>query len=200
MKKLVVFSVTLAVACLAEATTINVSTPRSLDGYYAYTMGVQMNVPSGQQLNSMTISFDNVQLTSAPQGYLYVDLLNLNSPGLNSIVDRDQPGDAFASLVNGGQGVSLAVKQFNYWYQTMSFSISLNADQLAALSSYAQDGIFDISLDPDCWYRFSGSCQITYNCNPLPPQQSVPDNGWTVAMLGLPLIGFALLRRKLVLS
>lgn len=196
MKKLVVFSVTLAVACLAEATTINVNAPSTLNGMDAYTMGVQMNVPTGQQLSSMTISFDNVQLTSAPKGYLYVDLLNLNSAGLTTYRDRDQPGDAFASLVNNGQGLSLAVKEFNYWYQTSSFSISLTADQLAALSSYAQDGIFDISLDPDCWYRFSGSCNVTYDCQRIP--QSVPDNGLTAAMLGLPLIGFTFLRRKLV--
>lgn len=188
-------------AGLYQASAISVSIPSSLNGNYAYyTSGVGINLSADQQFSSMTISFNNIQLRSAPQGYLYVDLLDHNAPGLSpwggAKWDGDQPGDYFSSYLKNGQGISLAVEQYYYWFQSKDFSITLNSDQLAALNAYGQNGIFDIGLDPDCFFNNYGSCTITYQCQPK-PHCSVPDNGWTVALLGVPFLGLMLMRRRL---
>jgi VPDSG-CTERM motif len=198
MKKFVIYLLSLGIASLACANTITVSTPGQLNGDYAYSLGVNANLPAGQEFSSMTISFDNIRLTSAPKGYLYVDLLNFNTPGLQAIWDGDRSGDAFADDIQNGQGISLGVKEFSRWNQTMSFSITLDSTELLALNTYAQDGIFDIGLDPDCFFWLPQSCcKVTYNCCPQPPPHNVPDGGSTALLLGATLSVLGWVRRKL---
>ncbi|HZT21288.1 MAG TPA: VPDSG-CTERM sorting domain-containing protein [Verrucomicrobiae bacterium] len=191
--KMVGVGAIMAMANWAMANSISVSLPSSLDGNYAYAFGVRLNVPSGEKITGMTISFDNVQLTSAPKGYLYVDLLNsgFNLSGTKTYKDYDKPGDYFA-----GKGIALGTEVFNYWFQTLSFSFTLTASQLAVLNGYVNDGIFGIGLDPDCGFKTKGKCWITCNYGPV----SAPDSGTTAILLGAALCGVVVLRRKRILD
>ena len=195
MKTLLLIGLTCGITSLASAISINVSTPGTLSGYYAYSLGVQLDVPENQHLDSLTISFNRVQLTSAPKGYLYVDLLDSNRSGTSAYWDGDRSGDYFASTLSAGKGIALGVQQFPNWYQTLSWSYELSADQLAALNTYAADGIFNIGLDPDCYFKtFNGSCTITYTCTDN--GKRVPDGGLTAVLLGMSLLGLLAIRRR----
>ncbi|HTX21640.1 MAG TPA: VPDSG-CTERM sorting domain-containing protein [Candidatus Aquilonibacter sp.] len=200
MKKLILVGVTIGIASLAQATSITVSTPTTLSGNDAYTVGIDLSVPANQQINSLTISFDDIQLTSVPKGYLYIDLLNLNIPGIQAVSDGDKSGDYFLSYLNSGQGVALGTEVFNSKNETLSFSITFNADELAALNLYAADGIFDLGIDPDCSFKLPKSCcSISYTTCPKTPPH-VPDTASTAGLLGVGFIGLLLFRRKLALS
>jgi len=101
MKKIIVTGICLGLCTLAQATTINA--PTSLTGYEvlsgenAYSWGVPIGLTAGQTVSSATISFSSVTLNvanSSGVGYLYADLLNLNSAGVTPYYDGDAPGAA----------------------------------------------------------------------------------------------------------
>lgn len=200
MKKLLILGVVIGTASLVQASSINISIPQSLNGYYAYSLGVQTGIPDDQQVTSMTISFDNVHLTSAPTGYLYVDLLDSSASGINTYFDNDAPGDYFASTLAAGEGTALGTQQFRYSNETLSWSYTLNSDQLAALNAYLSNGEFDIGLDPDCWFNWGyggGSCKVIWNSCTKPHNQNVPDTAVTAGLLGMSFLGLLAFRRRL---
>jgi hypothetical protein len=197
-KNLFVAIASIGVASLVQATTISITAPDPLSGYYAYSLGTPISIPDGQEIDSMTISF-SLQLTSAPIGYLYVDLLDLAKTGTTTYTDKDGSGDYFLSSKYSLSPVtSLETVPFTKYNQTIDFSYTLTADELAALNAYTADGILDIGLDPDCSFRWHGGCTFIYTCHCHP--KCVPDSAMTAGLLGMSFLGLLFFRRKLALN
>lgn len=209
MKKLTLIAGLVAIFGLAQATTINVPSAlvtSGLDGNSAYSWGITPVVPTGQQVDSATLTFSNIKLTasgnSAGTGYLYTDLLSLNSSGVTTYTDSDASGDYFAGLsafkgANASKLTALGAQFFASVGTTIStLSYVLSSAQLVTLNAYIAAGGFSIGIDPDCHYTFS-SLSFSYTTATSPgPKGGVPDAATTVYLLGASLLGLEVLRRK----
>jgi len=201
MKKACFVGICLGICGLAQAVTINA--PSSLTGYQvlnganAYSWGIPISLTTGQTINSATISFSSVTLNvagSSGHGYLYTDLLNLNSGGVKSYYDGDAPGDYFASAYPASTVTSVGAKYFASAGTTLSWDYILNASQLTVLNSYVTNGLFDLGFDPDCHFSVGG---ITFSYTTITAHTQVPDGATTALLLGTSLLGLAFVRRKL---
>ena len=205
MKKIALIAGLIGVYGLAQATTINA--PGSLvgtsvlNGNNAYAWNITtVVVPTGQQVDSATITFSNIKLTSANStgiGYLYTDLLSLRSTTLavSSYTDNDAAGDYFAS--QSFFNSSLGTKTFPTVGTTLSWSYVLNSAQLLSLNSYVAAGGFSFGIDSDCYYNV-GALSFTYTtATTTVPHGGVPDAATTAYLLGASLLGLEVLRRKL---
>ena len=189
----------LAQATIISSPTTTVNAPSSLTGYevlngaYAYSWGIPVGLAAGQTISSATISFTSVTLNianSSGVGYLYTDLLNLNSAGVTTYYDGDAAGDYFATAVTASKRTSLGTQVFPSVGTTASWNYVFNASQLAALNAYATNGLVDIGLDPDCHFSV-GNISFAYTTS------QVPDGASTALLLGVGLTGLGFVRRKL---
>jgi len=203
MKKSILFATVLGLCSLAQATTIvgtTVNAPSSLvgsdalAGENAYSWGIAITVPAGQQITSAEVDFNNITLSAANSsgtGYLYTDLLNSSKTGVTTASDGDAAGDYWATQFSGANITTLGSQFFASVGTTLSWSYILNATQLAALNSYLTAGIFNLGIDPDCHYTV-GNISFTYT-----EGSTVPDYSVTAYLLGLGLLAVELGRRKL---
>ena len=202
MKKIAIIAVLSAIGSLANATTINA--PSSLIGSSvlvgenAYAWGIPISLGAGQSISSASISFSGITLTGANSsgtGYLYTDLLNSGTAGVTAYADGDAPGDYFLTKFTSANLVSLGYQFFASVGTTLSWTYNLNSTQLAALNSFLADGIFSITIDPDCHYTVGG-LSFTYATTTT----NVPDVAATIYLLGVVLLGVEVSRRKLALA
>jgi hypothetical protein len=196
MKKICIMGLLAGICGFAQATTIT-STLGTLEGDDAYAWGIQIIVPTGDQITSATLTFNNITLTASgnPQGtgVLYANLLNSNSKGLVTYNDGDAAGDYFGLGSLLGSAVKFAsVKTTESWYDTF------NLQELATLNSYLSDGFFAIGLDPDCHYSVGSIC-FTYTVG-KPNSVTTPDVATTSLLFGTSLLGLEVFRRRFVLA
>jgi hypothetical protein len=167
-----------------------------LDGQNAYSWGIAVTVPTGQQIDSATLTFSNVKLTAANSsgtGYLYTDLLNLNKSGVTTYTDNDAAGDYFSGKYSS---LNLGTKFFASVGTTLSWTYVFTSSQLVALNAYLTAGGFSIGIDPDCHYDVGG-LSFTYTTSTIPTSHNnVPDAATTASLLVVSLLGLEVLRRK----
>jgi hypothetical protein len=205
MKKLLLLTTLVGINGLVHATTINA--PSSLVGYdalsgeNAYSWGISIAVPTGQEVTSAEIDFTSVTLqasgNSQGTGVLYTDLLNSKNTGVTTATDNDAPGDYWATQFSGKNITTLGSESFAYVGQTLTWSFVLNATELTALNNYltGNGGIFNIGIDPDC--HFSPS-QISFTYAVGGNHNTVPDVATTAGLLLLGLAGLEVFRRQFV--
>ncbi len=205
MKKIALVAGLIGVCGLAQATTINAPASlvgtSALSGNNAYAWNITtVVVPTGQQVDSATITFSNIKLTSANSsgiGYLYTDLLSLRSTSLavSTYTDGDAAGDFFTAqpYFNSSLGTTI----FSSVGTTLSWSFSLNSAQLLTLNTYIAAGGFSFGMDADCYYNV-GALSFSYTtATTTVPHGGVPDAATTAYLLGASLLGLEVLRRKL---
>lgn len=195
MKKTSILAILAATCTIAGATTISAPSvltgKDALAGQDAYAWG--LSVGAGQTITSASLVFNNITLTAANssgKGVLYSDLLNSSLTGVHTYTDNDATGDYFTGHYTGANIVSLGSKMFNAVGTTLSWTVTFNSAQLAALNLFAADGTFDLGFDPDCHYDVGSIC-FNYTV-----KQSVPDVDVTAYVLGLALLGLEVSRRK----
>ena len=204
MKKSLLLATLIGINGLAHATTIDAPSSLtgngSLLGENAYSWGISIAVPVGQEVTSAEIDFTAVDLAGANSsgtGYLYTDLLNSQSKGVTTAYDGDAPGDYWATKFSGKNITTLGTEFFASVGTTLTWSYILNAAQLTALNSYLAGGAFNIGIDPDCHYNV-GNISFTYNLAPAPHGNTVPDAAVTAFLLLLGLAGLEVFRRQFV--
>jgi hypothetical protein len=189
---------------LVHATTIKA--PASLiDGFEsssgddAYSWGISIPMPAGEQVVSAEVDFTGIELkvASSGKGYLYTDLLNSKATGVTSQVNSGAPGDYWATQFSGANITPLGEETFNTPGTTLTWSYVLTSAELTALNSYLTDhgGIFNLGIDPDCQYMV-GSLSFTYNLDPH--NNTVPDFAATAFLLVMGLAGLGVFRRQFV--
>jgi hypothetical protein len=208
MKKLLLLStVVIGATGLLQATTIEAPSSligvNTLQGVDAYSWGINIAVPTGQEVTSAQINFTSIDLTASGNsqgtGTIYTDLLNsksMGTGGLTTAYDGDAPGDYWATQFSGANITALGSKFFTSVGTTLTWSYILTSAQLAALNSYltANNGVFNIGIDPDCHYTV-GNITFTYNEGNI-PNTHVPDVAMTAFLLVLGLAGLELFRRQ----
>ncbi len=189
----------------AQATTVT-STLTTLSGEDAYAWGIQINVPTGDQITSATLTFNNITLTASGNsqgtGILYADLLNSSNSKLSTYTDNDDAGDYFTSKSSPYSGASVTGLGSDFFAKVggsaTTWNVGLSLSELTALNSYLSDGFFAIGLDPDCHYTV-GSITFTYTVG-KPNIVTTPDGATTSLLFGASLLGLEVFRRQFVLA
>ena len=178
----------------------------ALNGTYAYTWTVASGaLVSGQTVDSASITFSNIKLTSTQSGYLYFDLgrvfatmvakpSTLPTPGnYGTYTDNDASGDAFDGNVTLGNAIHLGTgKQSLTLNQLTSWTYIFTSADLTALNSYAGLGSWGFLIDPDCSFNVGG---ITFNYTTT--TNCTPDGGTTAMLLGAAMLGLGWAKRRI---
>lgn len=200
MKKISIICILAAACGLANANTVPapgaLTGVNALSGESAYSWGIPITLGAGQSISAASLVFNNVTLTAANSsghGILYSDLLKSSLTGVHTYTDNDAPGDYFAGVYSSANIVSLGSQYFAKVGTTLSWTVTFNSVQLAALNQFLVNGIFDLGFDPDCHYTVDSIC-FNYTTTPV----STPDTATTVYLLGLGLLSLEVVRRKFV--
>ena len=151
----------------------------------AYTWGINWQAQPDEEITGARLTFSNIHdWIVEDNDSLYIHLMDNAPAGATQLVDFvEGPEDYFA-----GQGLLI-----DTWSDPLGGSSSttltydFTADQLAALSSYAGDGLFAFGFDPDCHYWNDG---VQFEVTTAVPEPA------TMVLFGLGLAG-AGLRRKM---
>jgi hypothetical protein len=187
----------LAAAVLAGAISANaiVFTPTpgdlgDLDHHKATTWGITWNVPTGEVITGAKLTIKNIWDWQVESDKLFIHLLDDPRSGVTSIYDNT--ADNVISDYFSGQGVLLTSWSDPYGGHARNFDLVYNftSANLTTLRNYLTDpnpygtGDFGFGLDPDCHYYNSG---VTFEII----TKRVPDNGSTLLLMSLGLLGLA---------
>jgi hypothetical protein len=124
-----------------------------LDHYYAYEWGIDLGFSTADTpIVEAYIEVENIQNWWIEDlDVLYVDLLDGSTVGLTPYRDNQATGDFFE-----GQGLNIV-----QWTDTSDRVPSdevfaLDAEALATLNAFGQDGLISLGIDPDCHYWNDG--------------------------------------------
>lgn len=214
MKKTILASFMAGIASWVQADTIlPISVPSSINGPNAYIVQTAMTLDTSVLYTGAVIKFTGVTLTqTGPPNTLFYDLLNGNYSA-KTIGNTGESSDYFRTKspydkdmdILGSEQFSAPTpikkkgKIIGYNYDTETWSTDLSGTALTDLLTDVNDyGFFDLGLDPNCTYTF-GSVSIDFTTQSIPPP-SVPDQGATVAFLGVAFLGLLAFRRKLCVN
>jgi hypothetical protein len=200
MKKVLSIATLVGISGLVHATNITVTAPSSLDtlsGSDAYSWGIAIG--AGQTVTSASINWSGVDYLAAgsnPTGYIFTDLLELSTTGVNTISTGELNHDYWST--SGTTYTSVGTMTFPSVGTTLSMSYILTGAELTALNAYltADHGIFDIGISPDCHYSVGG-LTFVYSLGTT-NGATVPDGATTALLLGLGLAGLEIFRRQFV--
>ena len=196
MKKIFLAGLLVGSLNFAQATSITLSTT-DLHGQNAYEYLVSL--APNQVIDTASLVF-NLKLTAAGYNTFAYSIINRKDATTVITSENDQPGNYFTShSPYSATAVQLGSKTFPtlgyVWAYTYDFATQ---GTLSTLNSYAADGYFDFGFDPDCTY--SGTITFNYTTQTITNKVSVPDSVTTFGLLGVSLLGLALIRRKLCVN
>jgi hypothetical protein len=194
VKSLLVAATVLAGAISASAIVFT-PTPGDLgdlDHHNATTWGITWSVPAGETITGAKLTIKNIWDWQVENDKLFIHLLDDPKSGVNYIVDNT--ADNVISDYFSGQGVLLtswtdpyggAPRNFDLVYTFTSANLTTLRNYLADANPYGT-GDFGFGLDPDCHYYNNG---VTFEITTT--KTRVPDNGSTVFLMSLGLLGLA---------
>ena len=175
-----------------------------MNGTYAYTWTVASEaLVSGQTVDSASITFTSIILTSTKSGSLCFDLGRvfetmgakpspLPTPGnYGTYTDNDASGDAFSGNVTAGNADHLGT-QILQQNTAATWTYTFTSADLTALNSYAGLGSWGFLIDPDCSFNVGG---ITFNYTTT--TNRTPDGGTTAMLLGAAMMGLGWAKRRI---
>ena len=184
-----------------------------LDHTGAYLWTINSSALVGKTILSASLFIDNIRDWKIESNdVLFIRLLNGSpfSPGVNpggnihTYVDNQASGDFFKDNAYGTVGVNndsliayhdllpYTTQQLNSGAST-DLTYNFNANQIAKLMTFAGDGKFAMSFDPDCHYFNDGIKLSITTAPPAPP--SVPEPA-SMLMMGAGLLALAGLRKR----
>ncbi len=166
MRRLIVLvALTMLVSCSAFAAQTFEPSPVNfddLDHSYAYTWGIDYNLPQGATVYSASLSFNQINNWQDEDNILYMNLLNDAAYGVASDYDGEASGNFFE-----GNGTFLTSYTDADASTPVDFTWNFTAPQLASLNAALANGNFGIGFDPDCHYWNNG-VKLTLNTNVVP--------------------------------
>ncbi|MBS1701924.1 MAG: PEP-CTERM sorting domain-containing protein [Armatimonadetes bacterium] len=157
----------------------------NLDHYYAYSWGIDFNVPQGETITGATLTIKNIWDWTQENDILYVQMLDNPASGVKSFYDNQGGGNYF-----GGQGTAVGTWSDPVGGHSTNTNLTFDLGSLGLLNKlnqYAADGRFGFGFDPDCHYYNDGVKLTITTSSPVPEPASF-------ATLGVG--AFALLRRR----
>ncbi len=205
MKHILSFALLIMFALKAAAVSFTYApTPadlNDLDHHSAYTWRINNINLDGATITGATLTFKNIANWDSNPNILFIHLLDTaKHSGVSSFIDDpndNQMADNFAGsllasnpLVAAGTGNTFLTSK-SFTMTPTTFTYTFTPAQLAALQAYITNGHnIAFGLDPDCHFFNDG---VTFT-------MTVPEGGTTVMLLGLALIPFLFLHRKLSLD
>lgn len=181
-------------AGIASAGTYTFTPPGNSDlsdlsHYDAYKWGIKTNISSNERIIGASLEIKNIWDWKVEDDILYVDLLDLkasdaNQVGVKTFYDNQASGDYFQ-----GQGVRVGTWTDPIGGYARNFDLKFDFAQqgvLNKLQTFAQDGYFALTFDPDCHYFNDGVKLKIYT-------ETVPE---PASMFGLAVAGAALIRKR----
>ena len=145
-----------------------------LDHYKYYVCKIDdfVALGPGHSITSATLTIDNINNWNDNTNHLYIHLLSGNDFELgNNLVSAPFPASSTETIFVGydGQGQSDNAANYNGIHLDTyidtdggsggakeDYEYHFTEQDLAALSSYASDGVFGLGFDPDCHYWNDG--------------------------------------------
>lgn len=185
-----------------------------------FVWGVNWSVPTGQQIQSATLTYRNIYDWAVEPDRLYTHLLDsvpdpnrrlspnyqqVGVPGTDRSYERititgtdnQGGGDYFATNWQGEEVTLLMPDGTPYWSDPLGGS-ARNFNLAYDLSSYLDmlaDGSFGIGIDPDCHY-FNSGIVLTIETGPVTTAAVPAPAAGALAAIGLALLAWRLLARQ----
>jgi hypothetical protein len=169
-----------------------------LDHHSAYTWRIDNINLGGATISGASLTFTNIANWDANPNILFIHLFDTaKNSGVSSFIDSPSDtgmADNFAGsllasnpLIAAGTGNTFLTSK-SFTMTPTTFTYNFTAAQLVALQSYIANGKnIAFGFDPDCHFFNNG---VTFNF-------TVPEGGSTAILLGLVLVAFGFLHRKL---
>lgn len=215
MKKLFLAGLLACSLNYAHATAYNFTTTSltTLDGSYYYNWYIGSGLTalqndlnaSGSYISSASLTFNNFTFTAAGsavsaasggayKGYLWTQLLPgkpwTTSYSASAKTDSDVATDGFTTglLINQDKFVNTFTTPI-----TLTDTFGTQA-LLDLLTTDIKSGFIDIGIDPDCHY-YDSSIVLNITTDTRTNHISVPDSTTTFGLLGISMLGLAMVRR-----
>lgn len=192
MKKLFIAATILGLTFSSPAIVHTFTAPTSLqsiDHSFAYSWGMNLNLAAGEQITGARLTITDIWDWRVETDRLYISLLDdpTQSGSVREFADVD---DGFSDYFTGGIDLVTWSDPNGGVNTGYDFIYNFSAANLITLRNFITDtngaGTYDFSLgfDPDCHYYNSG---ITFEITTTTTK--VPDNGSTLTLFGLGLLG-----------
>lgn len=172
-----------------------------LDHHNAYTWRIDNINLGNATITGATLTFNSIANWDSNPNILFIHLFDTaKSSGVASFIDSPTDtgmADNFASpllasnpLIASGTGNTFLTSK-SFTMTPANYTYTFTAAQLAALQAYITNGKnIAFGLDPDCHFYNNG---VTFTF-------SVPEGGTTAVLLGLTVLFFGFLHRKVSLN
>lgn len=125
-----------------------------LDHYFAYEWGVKVSLPKNETITGAKLTIKNIYNWTPEENVLNIRMLDTSLVGVKEYYDDQGAGDFFA-----GKGVKVGTWTDTVGGNPRNFNLVYDLRQLGlldTLNTYAKDGQFGFTFDPDCHYWNEG--------------------------------------------
>ena len=131
---------------------------------YAYTWGIDFDLPGNEEILSATLSFDNIYNWRHEDNILYIHLLDSVTSGFTQIYEG-YGADAIGDYFDNSTSLSATLDNILLYEYTdpiggssgaTDYAYTFTAEELLILTNFMNNDNFGFGFDPDCHFYNNG--------------------------------------------